>query len=502
MAQDNQKLAKKRAAAIEAYRGGDLQQSRELLDWVTRKNPQDWEAWNMLGAIAGMQGDFAACESCCRRVLGLQPAAFTTLNNLGNALKNQGRLEAAAEAYGKALILRPDYLEARNNLGDLLRLQGDTDAAGQMLREVVRAKPDYAAAHNNLGVLLLGQGELEAALDHFMQASRLDSSLHDAVFNLGCVNMSLGRLEEAVNCFRNYVSLQPGNVAAWKTLCTLLAQLKHYEQAVECGNRAVALDPQDADARFSLGCAWQTSGNADAARAEYQMTLQLDPQHSGAGFFTAMLDGQVPESAPQDYVRKLFDTYAHKFDNDLVKNLAYHTPEHISRLLRERADEGDAGLVVLDLGCGTGLVGPLIRDFCTRLVGVDLSPEMIGMARRKGVYDELIVGDVLEPMQPSVGQYDAIIAADVFVYIGNLDSVFVAAWRALRPNGSFVFSTELEQQGDGYVLRETGRYGHSDAYIRRLGESTGFTLHSREEVDLRMEAGAMIHGAVYVFIRP
>jgi predicted TPR repeat methyltransferase len=110
-------------------------------------------------------------------------------------------------------------------------------------------------------------------------------------------------------------------------------------------------------------------------------------------------------------------------------------------------------------------------------------------------------GDLLEPMQSSAGQYDAIIAADVFVYIGNLDSVFAAVRHALRPDGSFIFSTEMEQQGNGYALRESGRYGHADAYIRRLGEANGFTLHSREEVDLRMEAGTMIHGAVYVFLK-
>jgi predicted TPR repeat methyltransferase len=111
------------------------------------------------------------------------------------------------------------------------------------------------------------------------------------------------------------------------------------------------------------------------------------------------------------------------------------------------------------------------------------------------------VGDVLEPLQDADGCYDVIVAADVFVYIGNLDSVFRSARRALAEDGVFIFSTELETAHDGFVLRKSGRFAHSDSYIRNLGEQAGFSLLNSEEVDLRREGGVVIRGAVYMLGR-
>ena len=50
----------------------------------------------------------------------------------------------------------------------------------------------------------------------------------------------------------------------------------------------------------------------------------------------------------------------------------------------------------LDLGCGTGLCGPLVRPMVDRLTGVDLSARMIEKARSLGVYDRLEQGDIVE----------------------------------------------------------------------------------------------------------
>jgi predicted TPR repeat methyltransferase len=155
-------------------------------------------------------------------------------------------------------------------------------------------------------------------------------------------------------------------------------------------------------------------------------------------------------------------------------------------------------LKVMDLGCGTGLVGPLIRDLCRELAGVDLSPRMIAMARDKGVYDRLIVGDVVEPLTASPASYDAVIAADVFVYIGNLDAVFGASREALVGGGYFVFSTETEQGEGEYLLRESGRYAHTDSYVQYLSGKYGFKMLHSENVVLRKEGGSAIQGTLYV----
>ena len=501
MTDNARKPVKVRTDAIEAFRSGNLPLARERLEWLTRKSPQDWEAWNLLGAVHGMQGDLVLCEQCCRKALAMRPQIPMTWNNLGNALKDQGRLEEAASAYGKALELRPDYLEARNNLGDLLRIQGKPELAERVLRALLVEKPGYAPAHNNLGVLLLGMGRLEEARTEFQTAISIDSQQHDALFNLGCASMALDYSAEAEECFHRYVARVPENLMAWRSLSILHVRRKAFTEAVACAQRAVALNPQDPDSHFVLGDVFQTMGRQSDAASAYEHCLQLNPQHAGATHFLAVLHGETPESAPEDYVRRLFDDYAPRFDNSLVNRLEYRTPQHIARLVEEYVPGSGAELSLLDLGCGTGLVGPLVRDRCAYMAGVDLSPKMIEMARRRGCYDELIVGDLLEPMRAASAVYDVIVSADVFVYIGNLEKVFHSAWKALRVNGMFIFSIELERQGDGFALRGSGRFAHTDRYIRSLAESTGFAVCHAEEVELRRESDAMIRGAVYVLAR-
>lgn len=46
-------------------------------------------------------------------------------------------------------------------------------------------------------------------------------------------------------------------------------------------------------------------------------------------------------------------------------------------------------LDILDLGCGTGLIGSWFKDYARKLVGVDVSPTMLDMATKKGCYHEL-----------------------------------------------------------------------------------------------------------------
>ena len=51
---------------------------------------------------------------------------------------------------------------------------------------------------------------------------------------------------------------------------------------------------------------------------------------------------------------------------------------------------------IMDLGCGTGLFGIEIRQFCEHLEGVDLSEKMLDKAKEKNIYNNLIKQDILD----------------------------------------------------------------------------------------------------------
>lgn len=148
---------------------------------------------------------------------------------------------------------------------------------------------------------------------------------------------------------------------------------------------------------------------------------------------------------------------------------------------------------VLDLGCGTGLVGGLLRPHAARLEGVDLSPVMAERARASGHYDAVQAADVVEHLQTSEARHDLVVAADLFIYIGDLDAVFAGVRRVLEPGGAFVFSVEAHR-GDGFALRETLRYAHSEAYLRGLALRHGLAWLGCEACLLREEQRLGVDG--------
>ena len=53
----------------------------------------------------------------------------------------------------------------------------------------------------------------------------------------------------------------------------------------------------------------------------------------------------------------------------------------------------------IDLGCGTGISGSAFKEYTDYIVGVDISNEMISIARKKNIYDELILGEINDAIQ-------------------------------------------------------------------------------------------------------
>jgi len=152
----------------------------------------------------------------------------------------------------------------------------------------------------------------------------------------------------------------------------------------------------------------------------------------------------------------------------------------------------------LDLGCGTGLMGVLLRPIAAQLVGYDLSAAMLSEAQEKGCYDRLDKCDITELalIGPS---YDLIVAADVFNYIGALEQVIGWCADALLPEGRLCFTVEA---GDAPVrLMASRRFTHSRNYITDLLAQAGFAPPKITEAPIRQDRGEDVMGLI-VFSTP
>jgi predicted TPR repeat methyltransferase len=243
------------------------------------------------------------------------------------------------------------------------------------------------------------------------------------------------------------------------------------------------------------------------AIALLRRVLRRDPTHVQARFLLAGLAGEqakaqgdrpVP-SPPAELIADLFDAYAPKFEEHLVKELRYSVPDALAALVAETGAAPDGSWRVVDLGCGTGLAGSAFRRYARTLIGSDLSPRMISRARERNVYDALHLEDLVATLARE-HDLDLVVAADVFIYVGALEATFAACAAALHAGGLLVFSVERSAMED-VVLEATLRYAHSDAYIQRLASTHGFAIVRAHETTLRIEDTRPEVGVLYILQR-
>ncbi len=182
----------------------------------------------------------------------------------------------------------------------------------------------------------------------------------------------------------------------------------------------------------------------------------------------------------------------------LQQNLQYRTPSLLMDLLRPHLPA--TVLDIVDLGCGTGLCGALLKAYAGRLDGVDISPAMLEQAKQKKLYDSLACVDIGEFLRRSECCYGLAVAADVFVYIGDLSDIFAAAGKVLKEGGLFAFSVEESEQED-IVLRASRRFAHSPAYLQRTADAHGFVIDEMAREVIRQDNGADVYGYLVVMHR-
>ncbi len=280
------------------------------------------------------------------------------------------------------------------------------------------------------------------------------------------------------------------------------AQSRDFEAARDLFGQVLDLAPHWAPAWFGLGESLEGLGRGAEAADAFREALARDPADSaGAALRLARLSGQSPAQAPRAYVKTLFDQYAEKFDRHLTEVLAYRGPQ-ILREAVEQAAPGRALAHMLDLGCGAGLAGETFRAKAASMTGVDLAPAMVAKARAKNLYDRLVAADLLDFLAEEPAESaDLVVAADVFVYIGDLGPVFAAVARVLIPSGLFAFTTQSLAEGAGFRVGDDLRFAHSETYVRDCAAKAGLGVRIFSAAATRKDRGADVPGWAVVLAR-
>jgi predicted TPR repeat methyltransferase len=295
---------------------------------------------------------------------------------------------------------------------------------------------------------------------------------------------------------------------------------------------------------------------------------------------TLLCSGEGPSTVTVDpaYVQTLYDDMASAFEHKLVDNLGYRGPWILLEMVEDFLQDSHglpSSWRILDMGCGSGLVGRVFSKFVSNhavengisgelaviqdeeslyldlqrllfsvpplTVGVDVSEAIAKVCISNGGYQKVFVGDlrvflraactVCAQSDAQDRRFDLIAAADTFIYIGILGTVFAQVLQVIKLGGFFVFSvedldsspfkrearpinettssTEWTEDGElvgavpgwGGQLLTSARFAHSHAYIIALADRYHFECLSYRSLKLRLEGTVEVNGLFYLLQR-
>jgi predicted TPR repeat methyltransferase len=299
------------------------------------------------------------------------------------------------------------------------------------------------------------------------------------------VRKAQGRLKQAAASYQRAIALKPDYADAHNNLGNIWQALGELDQARASFSCALQARPGNADSHYNLGVLCCDAGDRDQAALHFRACLEQDPEDSrGVKLLLAQLGlAGVPEQTSPAQLQKIYDVRSQFWDEEK----SYFGHRLVAEGLGQHASS--AGLDILDIGCGTGLVGAAVRDLARRLDGVDLSSAMLKKARGKKLYDRLDHANIVTFMSAHKDSYDAILGAAILIHFGDLQAVFQAAAAALRPSGLLVFTlfaNEVESLDFAVAasdkLAQSGCYTHNARYVEHMAGTCGFSVQELKQV--------------------
>lgn len=460
-------------------------------------NPYIYDAWFNCGRIYSALKMSAEAIDSFEHAIQINSNACEVFYYLGNEFLLDGRIDDALKSYNKTIEIDPMAQMAFYNIGNILLRKMDIDGAINAYNMCLSINPGNDMALLNIGNAYLESNNFDKALNYYgrcLEVSSIRKSYNCLM--IGKAMQMHGMHKEAISVLNECILIDPVNVIAYFTLGNVLYKTGNIIDARTAFENAIQIDQSHLDSYTDYALMEYFDGDKDKSSKLFRKIIELDPGNAQAKHMINALEGITPDTAPPDeYIAAIFDQYSSDFEQHLIK-LAYNAPTLLREELELINKDKKKFANTIDLGCGTGLSGIDFRDITCRLSGIDLSEKMINEAKKKNIYDQLTVGNIYS-LNSITDKFDLIIAADVFIYIGNLEDVFDTVSKIASNSAYFLFSAE-SIAGDYFVLQKSGRFAHSNTYIERLASDTGFSVVMRKSIPLRKGGTGWIDGSLFI----
>ncbi|XP_072525390.1 PEX5-related protein isoform X2 [Salminus brasiliensis] len=223
---------------VQKGREGDLNSAVLLLEAAILQDPQDSEAWQVLGTTQAENENEQSAIVCLQRCLELHPNNLSALMALAVSLTNAGQQQEACEALHRWIRHNPAYRH-------LLQDRSPLDGSPLPKRRGSSVSP----------ISSLGCSQLVEVLELYQEAVQQNPGSVDPDLQTGLgvlFNLS-SDFDKAVDAFNAALSVRPEDYLLWNRLGATLANGDRSEEAVEAYTRALELQPGFIRSRYNLG---------------------------------------------------------------------------------------------------------------------------------------------------------------------------------------------------------------------------------------------------------
>lgn len=443
--------------------------------------------------------------------------------------------KTAVEYYKKALKANPRSEVAASNLAIIYYEMKSIFRAKMMARKTLKINPDNASALVVCGNINYCNKKYEKALSYYQQALAQNHNFYTANFNTAGIYfemndykkayfyakrtiglypekqevqamfanicVEIGKPDEAIGVLTELYQKNPTDYWVCNSISQAYQQLKEYDKSLEMGWKAVNISKGEISQHINFGyLLYEIAIESPYADVKNYARKWLEKygnnpvvEHMG----NAIINAENVTKINSLFVREIFDAFADDFEN-VLHDLDYSVPSLMSKdMALLFASLRLKKMKILDAGCGTGLCGSYLKKYAKfrGLDGVDISPKMLEIAKQKKIYTHLYNQDLNLFLSEHIETYDFINAADVFTYFGELNSLFVLLFNALRRGGRILFSiSENYENNDNYFLHASGRFLHGRQYVEKSLKHQGFIIEKIYRTKLRNEGEKEVYG--------
>lgn len=530
-------------------------QAMELFYQAIKSAPKHAPFYFNIAISLMAQGKNIEALDNLQKALDLAPDEKEIYYQQGLAYQRLNKISDAQKAFLTALNKDPDYIDAKVRLA-MTYYDTDVEKALKFLNEIDNQYPENILCQYFLCHINFEQGNIKEAIIHGENAKKIDPKNDEVLALLGLIYLTQNNINEAKTNFQAALSSNPNNNLALINMANIETNENNFASAQDKYKKLLDLNPQDFDAHLNYANMLYKENRISESLDEYRAAVVINPDSAEASnniglilkdlksydealglFFNSLardpknetysiniaetlilFHREDPETAlkiAENWVRidadnvyaqhtkasflgekiennqvfseKLFDNFANNYELVLEK-INYSLP----RRIRELA--GNVKGTIVDLGCGSGLVGQALKTPENQIIGIDISRKMLKKAAEKNIYEKLIKADITAFCQQKIKEINPslVIAADVFGYIGNLSPLLDAL-----KGQKICFSVEVLTKDGDYELNEAGRYVYNISYLEQLLNNKGFAHINKYEVVLRQEDGKDVKGALY-----